>query len=271
MSLSRPVSGMEVRKEPPPKQADELAYLLVDGETGARQDSAFASWGACKQIDKEKDAEDPKREDSRLVPRPLSNGAGRGRMGLSMKPIKVWLWSGEAVSSTSGAALARTWNVVPANYQDWSSLTSLYDECRVIRGVHKFAILQAVQSVSASVTAATCYEPTDPTALTSIVDCLTHVQHYGPVQVACSETALVSNPCPRPVTRTGFFIFPWHMPKGSARNTASATTVQGEWAATTDAGDIFGYVKTYIVGAGGTNLCSLQSWHGVEMEFRSRR
>jgi len=223
-----------------------------------------------------------------VIPRPITggkdgpsfggkNGSGR-RIGSALKPIRAWLPLFSTATSAAGAALAGTFNLVPANAQDWASYAAVYDEVRLVRGTchFNFQASPAANGAFVSTEAVVGFDPADGTALTSIIDGLTYAQHAGPFQVqpgpytALSGSTVANSPLA--TSRTGFHSFGFHNLKGSrsAHNTAQATWIFGDWGATSDAGDVAGFLKLYL-NAQASGTVGYRMYIRLECEFRSRR
>jgi len=212
----------------------------------------------------------------RSNPRVSAAPRAMGRGPLRMKPIRVTLASPQtAVSSAAGAALSNTIGMSPATFTDWSSFAAVYDECKVLGGsVYQKLILPytAAVAVQASVWT-TVYDPIDGVALANIGNALTYAQTMGP-QICVRDINTAVIPCgesPASATRNGFHTLRFKVPRGAARNTANPTWVQGEWSATGDAGDIYGFVKSFAVGHTGLQYATLISVITLDVEFRSRQ
>lgn len=202
----------------------------------------------------------------------VKTSSGRGTK-MALKPIRATLWVYATQTGAAGAAIASTVNCTPANFSDWASYAAVYDEVRVLGGtMHSRFLMSAGTSPGSA--AAVCFDPADGVAPASVPQTLDYAQHGGPYAIpSCVAAAPTTVQSPAPVTRTGFHVFKFRLSrdKRSVRNTAQATWIFGDWGATVDAGDIAGFVKTYILGVGGSSTITFDYYLGLDCEFRSRR
>jgi hypothetical protein len=168
-------------------------------------------------------------------------------------------------SSTSAATTAQfpVVGIDASSSSEFSNFQALYDEFKV----HGFTAHVGYTNSSASavgVQSSFGYDVLDANAVSSVASALEFSQHYGPVLWNGGPT--ITNV--QPVSKTGFHIKRFKVPKGAAIN-SGATATGDEWVATGGTNIIFGVLKHAIVAAtAGTT--TVITWIFLDVEFRSR-
>jgi len=215
--------------------------------------------------------------DGQVVVPVLRGPRSRGRpIGGKMKPIKVSMWQNASnISSAAGTALSNVIGVQPSAFQDWANLAPLYDECKVIGGAVYQCLWFAKTAtvIESPVHWTTVYDPIDGVALTGVPDALTYAQNMGPkFALGSYGTAVIqADRCPYSMSESGYHVLRFKVPKSPARNTANAVWLQGEWSSTTDAADLYGFIKSVSTAPAALQTVSLSTIVRLDMMFQSRR
>lgn len=202
----------------------------------------------------------------------IMRGSGFGAAGVALKPIKVKLWLSTSAVASAATAVQLSLGLNLTTFQDWGGFANVYDAVKFESGECHWSTF-SYSNNTGTLPLPTCmsYDPYDGTVPSSLLQQLTYAQNSGP-HMAPIVDAVQPAQAPTAVSRTGFWIFKFRAPKGApTRTTGTTTNVMGEWAATVDAGDTFGYLKLYITAPSGTGVAGYYFYTGVNVHFRSRR
>lgn len=172
--------------------------------------------------------------------------------------------------STSAAATANAFvqPVQPQACQDWSSLSSVYDEAKV-HGGHIYYSYYVSGANSVASTGGIVYDPIDNTALGGTSNAVTYSQ-MSLFNVVSGQSGV------QPIAVThkhpGLIPFKWHtLPGKPARSVTVGSTVFGnEWGSTKDSADVWGYLKLFIPAQGAMTTSTFYAQMVLDVSFRSR-
>jgi hypothetical protein len=200
-------------------------------------------------------------------------GSSRGGRGM-LKPLTVQLVGAVTATTAAGVAINANFGVIPSSYQDYAAFAGLYDEVKFVKGQADFRVDYGTPTgQNQPIPLVIAYDPIDGTAPTTVIQTLTFQQHLGPLTIGVCGAQLATNLAggPAVVNRTGYWKFGFHMPKGAVRNSAVATNAGGEWMASSDAADTWGYLKV----SSGTPIAAVTlittMYIRVTVMFRSRQ
>jgi len=228
------------------------AYIMVDGEKGATDEKKDALRGA-----------------------PVSSGSQAGvagglkasvvsALGMKMPEVRTKLVIASSNASAANTALTTVIGLEPATSSEFTSFSALWQECKVHGGdFHYFITSSASAPPSFTVVA---FDPLSATALGSVAAGVEAAQHDLRV---CFNDA-VTTVSPAPVNGRGHYSFRCENLKGVGRSSGSTTTYQGEWSATADGADTYGFLKVYVPALGGAVTSTLNWILVLDISFRSR-
>jgi len=189
-----------------------------------------------------------------------------GRMG-KMKPISATMVQRWSFASSATSAYNTVLSIAPSASADWTQFAAVYDEVICDGGhvdfiAHTTAVIQA-----GNLWGGMAYDPVNFGVYTTIADVATGAQH--------KIFPLVVNLGPSVVQPIGPLQhkFAWKVPKGrSARITGSSNTtnLSGEWGATSDASDSYGFLKPYFEAGTTGVVTNLSGFVYLNCRFRSR-
>jgi len=244
-----------------------LSRVGAIGASQAQVGSAASPGAAALGSDQEK----KRPRDDFVVVEDAKSGAGVMKLrsalaagGKGLPPLTVWLTLSGAANSGNSTPLTTVQALEPASFNEWSDLIALYEECKVEQTVVDFMITPVGSGNSPEIGVIT-YSPTVATALSSASQGA-EVQKNMLFGVGIGGSTV-----PTPVTQTGLYRFKAKVPKGSVRSSGSAATFGGEWSATADASDVYGYLKWYVPSLGAAASSNLQYLMKMKVHFRSRQ
>ena len=192
------------------------------------------------------------------------------------KAIRIALYIKSTFDVSGGGVMANVIAVDPQITAEFSSLSALFDEYRVLGGVYKFNTLAVVPNTAAATDpfAIVVYEPSDATAPTSVATSLTKQQHMlvpMPVVAGVGVAGAVLAGVTQHVTKE----FRWAVPPGIILTSSgsAAANPTSTWQNTTSAAGTYypyGWLKAYgtaLTPVSTTGLCGYQEYH---CEFRCR-
>jgi len=249
---------------------DDAGYMTI--ETGDKEPAVDKSTGEAVAIRYSTDEWKQKMRSIR-VGRPVGKGGKRGS-----GTVRTWIVQSLAFSTAANTAFALSTNMSPASSADYSSFSSVYDEVKVhgFRAVCTYNYGPFSTDLNARTVIALNYDPVDATAQVSVVNALTSKQHAGPWLITSpylpAATQNIFQPGQHEVSSTkgGFHTFRYHVPPGSSRSSVNNLTFGDEWASTGDAGDYWGFLKTYIEAGGTAGVINARYFIFYDLSFRSR-
>lgn len=189
-----------------------------------------------------------------------------GRMG-KLKPISVVLVQRWSFASSANTAYNTVLSVTPSASADWTQFAAVYDEVICDGGhidfiAHTTAVIQA-----GNLWGSMSFDPVNFGVNTSIAEVGTAAQHrIFPIIVNLGPSVV------QPIGPLQHS-FRWSTPKGKpARITGSSNTtnLSGEWGATSDASDSFGFIKPYFEAGTTGVITNLSGFVFLKCRFRSR-
>jgi len=221
-------------------------------------------------------------KDSGVLPQPPLIRAGRTSMsgrpsGMKLKPLKTRLSFSFSQNSAANTAQTAVVSLIPSNSSEFSAWAGLYDEIRSLGGMVEFnASSQATgvgQAFGSTLLGGLAFDPLNSGTYGSVA-ALREASQSTLFQLAVSSVNAqvgTSGSGQTIASKNGLMVFKFKTPKGlPAVNTAASTVVSGQWASTTDASDIAGYIKPYIPAQGTGIISSLYGVVTLDVEFRSR-
>jgi len=197
---------------------------------------------------------------------------GRGRGGSKkLGMVTVNLCAYNSITSSANTALTAQIAIQPDVMQDFSSFSSIYDECRV-ESIHlKWRVETAGASPGFQAqVAAVVFDPIASTALTGIPQAGTYSQHTM-LAFDVGATSVGAYACPRPVTHDGFVHFRAKVPSGTVKDNTLPQLIGHEWFDTVSATSMHvGWFKSYIPALGGTVASAIRYVMTLRVSFRSR-
>jgi len=194
------------------------------------------------------------------------------RAAIGKSKVRLTLYEELVSASSANTAIANSFALVPSACGEWTAMSGLYDECKVL-GVtvtHVFGINvnTTVPTGGGAVWVALGYDSTYNTAPSGTTDVLESSQHH---LTAC-ETA------------SGYGVMPakpvvWNIkiPDGPVANAAAVTggtgivaNFPGEWMAMGDGADSVGYMRLYVPPAGTGAIIGYRMIRAYHCEFRER-
>jgi len=197
-----------------------------------------------------------------------------GGMGqrISLPEIKTRLAWGSSITSSSNTALTTVINVDPSLSAEFTNFVSLFDEVKVVGGVIHFDFVSS-GGTPTFVDIALGYDPVNLGVYGSVAEVLVAQQNTGPLKLETAVATAVLNG-PSVVNRTGYWNFPFEIPKGpsavSTNSAAANQVVTGMWAATGQTPMIYGFIKPYIQGAGTSVVVTMYYYVVIDVLFRTR-
>jgi hypothetical protein len=190
------------------------------------------------------------------------------KAGVKLPVVRTKLWFPANNTSAANTANTFSFGVAPSGSTEFASFAALYEECKVSSGaVHFDVSTSAAPLTNNTDLSVISYDPLSVAALTSVADGCEDAQH----KLFKSSSLLSTLTSPLPVTGRGLWRFPFKVPSGSARTTASTAVFGGsDWSLTADASDVYGYLKWYIPALGAAITSTIQSMIELDVEFRSR-
>jgi len=194
-------------------------------------------------------------------------------LGKKMSAVKTRLAYSFNSAGAGGAANATVLAVEPATSSEFSQWAALYSEVKVHGGVVHFGAVSTGGNPLAGISGigSVQYDPLVSTALTTVAGGLegsqSQIYVLGQNDSAAATDSITSTTA---VSKSGLFAFNFAVPKGSARTTATTTNVSGEWCATSDSADTFGWVKFYLPALGGAYVQTVYGYVVLDVSFRSR-
>jgi hypothetical protein len=218
--------------------------------------------------------------DNKSLPRTLASGGSvsigtelkssnlsaiGSRIRGKLRPLTTTIVYRSTTNGTASTFYAPVIPVEPASAAEFSSLITLYDECKV-NGIKVAYSVEGNAALSTGTKSVVAYAPTDAVALASVVAGCEYQQHKLTSAASSSNTV-----APLSVTSSGLWEFTPTLLKGaSARSSATATNFEGEWSATSDTADTYGYLKWAIDAVGGVTI-TLDAVVYLTVSFRSRQ
>jgi len=174
------------------------------------------------------------------------------------------------VTTAANTAYTTVIPLEPALTSEWASLIALYDECRVTHSKFQYKIESGGALPVAGVMGVLAFDAADVTALASVVNGAEFAQHKLLDLSYVSDVAGAAVVEYLPLKMGVFNIK--HSSTPDARSATNNAVFDGEFSATVDAADIYGWIKPFIE-AGGvaatTYTISGVLYHTVQ--FRSRK
>jgi hypothetical protein len=204
--------------------------------------------------------------------RPMGKG-GRSKLA----ETRTWLTNDISFNSGVNTSIAAVTNVTPMTCNDYASYASLYDQVKVhavkVAATYLYSVPSTVYGARTIVTIG--FDPSDATVPASTVDQLSVSQHAGPWLITSPYFAAVGQPYQQApgeviMTRGGFHMHKFVIPRGSARSSANVATMGNEWADTADALDYWGFLKTYVEAGGAAGVIAVRYFLFLDVSFRSR-
>lgn len=197
----------------------------------------------------------------RLMARP-----SKGKRGAATKPVVQKLSLSNASTSAAATPLTLSVPLLPASSGDWSSLSALFDEVRVLSSTIHWKL--NTSAVSATPVSGVCaYDPIESTSLASLANALVYPKH---ALFAMPAGPTAQSFAPLTHTPMGYWSLGAKVYPDSVRNTTSTAITNG-WMSTSDASDIWGYWK-FLIEAASASVTVTLSYHIVfTCEFRSRQ
>jgi len=212
--------------------------------------------------------EEPKKEkeskDSLPIPKLFRSLRRTSR--IARAPIRVSSTYSNTATGAANTELTAVLAVGPYLTVDWSSLSSLFDEVRVLSSTIHYYVKHNLSTVP--VIHGMCYDPCDSSSLAVIDAALATPVHRLSVVPAVSTSSIMS---PMPMNPTGFHKLHTKVSTDNTRSVSVGNNLAGGWMSTSDSSDVWGYWK-FRSSAPSTGLvASLTYFLSIEMEFRSRQ
>jgi len=183
--------------------------------------------------------------------------------GLKIGRVRTRIAYPISATSAANTALTTVFPVEPALSGEFNSFAAVFSECKVHGGEVHYAV--AASGTVSQVFEVLSYDPMSSTALSSVAaGC-----EFSQMDLRAFGAAATSVG-PAPVTARGLYTFKFRCLKGSGRVSATATQFQGEWSATTDAADTYGFLKPFVGPLGGAITSTLTGIVILDVSFRSR-
>jgi len=175
--------------------------------------------------------------------------------------VKFNLYQTTAFNVSAGGVLNATDSVDMTSVLEFAQIATLFDEFRVVGGSARIVVAASCLDTASNIPhAVIAYDPSDPTALTSLVEGCQVEQHHL-MNVPVVATGFNTYPAPH----TKYDAWSWKVPKGIFLQQVSGTAaVEGAWQSTTNGTPSpYGFIKTY----GSTFQASVKLGLSVMKEF----
>jgi len=183
------------------------------------------------------DIEDPNESKSQGSPLKLLKSI----KGLKLNQIRLKLTEFLSADSAATTALTTVFPLKPANTGEWSSITTLYSECKVHAATCNFFPVVDPLGTTAPQFGILTYDPLDATALSSVLNGMSASSKY-----LYTLAGSISGSDMIPTTKRGFYTFKMKVPDGSSFSvTNTLANAPGSWTDTRDSADNYGYLAVY--------------------------
>jgi len=192
--------------------------------------------------------------------------AGKGGGKYITQGIKIILTQRLTQRSAAASAYTTVVSLAPSNSTEWTGWSNEFDEMICDKIVFKYTVTTAGVVFNDNVFGAMAYDPLNAGVLSSVANVMESAQSVMFPFVSGTGASSAQG-----TTDTKMRSFVMKVPKGrSARTTAVATNVSGEWSATSDTSDTYGFMKPFFEpgpSLGITSVCGMLFFH---CRFRSR-
>jgi hypothetical protein len=202
---------------------------------------------------------------------------------LGVKPLRaVLVYCPAATQGAANTAFNTVQSLDPIASGEFATWAGIFDEARVL-SLHVRVFggwFNGMTAAGPNITqlAAFCFDPTDPTANTSVERTLEHTKCAGPTQVSNDANVAVGNSSGgnlvTMVSQGGMAIHSGPLARGvvttNNSGTLSTAPVQGNWFPTVSTGAIVGWVKPYVEALGANVQFVVRYVVWYSMEFRMR-
>jgi len=173
-------------------------------------------------------------------------GLGRSKNGVNTRSIPVKLFFSGSVAGAANTNYAPAGIPLTLNSSsEFAAFASLFEEVRGVGGVIHFGVtVNGALAISPAAALVAVYDPLIATALTGVPNGMEVEHHLGPIGLINWGTGTTAS-IPLAETPTGFYKLPFKVAYDPARLTSSNVVVSGEWSSTSDAADIYGYLKFF--------------------------
>jgi len=186
-----------------------------------------------------------------------------GSLGIGLPQTRTRLVLSNTLTSAANTALTTVIAVTPSACAEWSSFAALWSECKVHGGCLHYTVTSSGTGVPGPTVVS--YDPMNFGALSSVASGCE--QSQKDLRFFAAGVTTIS---PGALNSTGLFPFRFKCLKGSARYAAEPQVISGEWSATADASDTYGYLRPYVGAQGGVITSSLSFILELDVSFRSR-
>jgi hypothetical protein len=190
-----------------------------------------------------------------------------GRLKTRLKPIAVTLSFRQTMVSSANTAYTTVVSLNPAMSSEFAGLAALYDEM-ICDGGHFDFIAHTTAVISAgNLWGAIGMDPVNYGVYTSVSNACDTTQH--------TLFPIIVNLGPSVVQPIGPLRhrFAWTLPKGKpARSSGGSNDAvfSGEWSATSDASDTYGFLKPYLEAGATGVITNVSGFVFLNCRFRSR-
>jgi hypothetical protein len=192
-------------------------------------------------------------------------GPGRSRGKASeVRTILNFTTSFTSVAATDNTTVI---SLTPSSSTEWAQFQNLWDEV-IVDGGHidfTYAVTTAYTTSNGATRAVCAFDPIDGVALGSLSNGLQHQQH---LQFSTAAGQLLT--FPTIASPKGYWHFKWKTPRGFCRTSGALAAFGHEWSSTSDAADIYGYLKFYIPQVGATGVYVVYYTWTLDVRFRCR-
>jgi hypothetical protein len=181
--------------------------------------------------------------------------------GLKMKEIEIYCPYSYTASSTAGGSLSSVCSVDTQSVSEIADLSALYAEVKCLGGTVDYYLTSDTGGDSLGVVS---YNPTVPTALTSVVNGMEASNHLLWGQLSSGRGR------PQPFSKNGLLQMGFKVPNGGTVDTSTATNICGLWGATDATSNIYGYLKWYVGAVSGVTW-TLSAIVRLKLKLRTRQ
>lgn len=206
-------------------------------------------------------------EGGRLASTALTLHDSMSRTVGRLKPISVKLSYRVTLASSANTAFNTVQSVAPSLAGDFAGYAALYDEVIVDGGHFHFMAHCTVAVPSGNLWGGMAYDPVNFGVYTSVAQICDAAQQIHFPFVASLGPSIITPLGPLMHT------FHWKVPKGKpARISGSSNTTNfsGEWSATSDANDSYGFLKPYFEAGPTGVITNVSGFVTLNCRFRMR-
>lgn len=196
----------------------------------------------------------------------MSRAMGLAKSGDIRKGVSATLTARLTQRSGASAAFNTVTSLTPSSCGEFSTFATLFDEMIVDKVVFKFVVAATGAVFADNVFGALAFDPLNNGAYTSVAGACEAQRH---VLFPFFNTIGTGLGALNGEAKMHTFSMP--IPKaGSGRSAAAAANFSGQWSATTDTSDVYGYMKPYFEAGPASGVTTCNGFLFYHCRFRMR-